>query len=58
MFNNSFILFLGIPWLAEFISQIITHMNGPEESFEKRILIDLLNLFTVWYKDYNVLFTV
>ena len=37
----------GIPWLAEFFSHLVTHKHGPEDSFEFRLFIDLLNLFTV-----------
>ena len=34
-------------WGVQFISHLVTHKNGPEDSFEFRFAIDLLNLFTV-----------
>ena len=40
-------LLSGIPWFGEFISHLITHKNGPADSFGFRFAIDLLNLFTV-----------
>ena len=45
----------GIPWIAEFLSHLVTHKQGPEESFEFRTLIDTLNLFTVGDSDYITL---
>ena len=44
----------GIPWIAEFLSHLVTHKQGPEESFEFRTLIDTLNLFTVGDSDYII----
>ena len=38
---------MGIPWLGEFISHLITHQHGPEDTFNFRLVIDLLNLLTV-----------
>ena len=47
---------MGIPWLGEFISHLITHQHGPENTFQFRLVIDLLNLLTVASKTYFNIF--
>ena len=50
--STNILLCSGIPWFGEFISHLITHKNGPEDSFWFRFSLDLLNLFTVSIKLY------
>eukprot|EP00092_Neocalanus_flemingeri_P083242 GFUD01104451.1.p1 GENE.GFUD01104451.1~~GFUD01104451.1.p1 ORF type:complete len:540 (-),score=97.41 GFUD01104451.1:263-1882(-) len=37
---------MGIPWIGDFFSNLVTHKNGPDNSFQFRCALDLLNLFT------------
>ena len=47
----------GIPWTGEFISHLITHKEGPYgNSFELRLMFDIVNLFTV-SKLFSIIFT-
>ena len=43
----SSIFILGVPWMLEFISQLMTYTSGPGHFFYYRIVLDLTNLFTV-----------
>jgi hypothetical protein len=38
---------MGIPWLGEFFSQLITHWLGHQKSFAIRVVLDLPPLFSV-----------
>lgn len=39
-------IIMGIPWMADVISSIVTHTYGKGKSFELRLALDILNLLT------------
>ena len=38
---------LGIPWIFDIISAVVSHAYGIGKSFEVRLTLDILNLLTV-----------
>ena len=47
---------LGIPWIFDIISAVVSHAYGIGKSFEVRLTLDILNLLTVILQDKIPLF--
>ena len=45
----------GIPWICDIISKAVVHVYGKENSFEVRVMLDILNLLAVTLINENLM---